>query len=64
MYGLKLKGKYPVLVCPYNVNILVGIVHTVKQNTEALVTCIKVTGLEENAVKTKFKPLFTKLIRS
>jgi len=51
---LKLNGKHPVLVCAYNVNIMGGSVHTVKENTEALVVGSKETGLEENADKTKY----------
>ena len=37
-----------------DVNILAGSVHTVEQNTEALVVATKEIGLELNADKTKY----------
>jgi len=37
-----------------DVNILAGSVHTVEQNTEALVVATKEIGLEVNADKTKY----------
>jgi len=46
--GLKLNGTHQLLVY-VDVNILGGSVHTVKENTEALVVVSKETGLEVNA---------------
>ena len=47
--GLKLNGIHEFLVYDDVVNILGGSVHTVKENTEALVVVSKETGLEVNA---------------
>jgi hypothetical protein len=52
--GLKLNGTLQLLAYTDDVNILGGIVHTVKENTEALVVATKETGLEVNADKTKY----------
>ena len=52
--GLKLSSTHQVLVCADDVNILGGRVHTVKENTEALVVASKETGLEVNTDKTKY----------
>ena len=52
--GLKLNGTQQLVVCADDVNILGGSVHTVKENTEALIVGTKETGLEVNADKTKF----------
>ena len=52
--GLKLKGAHPFLVYADDVNMLGGSVHTVKDNTEALVVASKEIGLEVNADKTKY----------
>ena len=52
--GLKLNGTHQLLVSAYDINILVGSVHTIKKNEEALVVASKETGLDENADKTKY----------
>ena len=53
--GLKLNGTHQLLVYVDDVNILGGSVHTVKENTEALVVASKEAGLKEvNAGKTKY----------
>jgi len=51
---LKLNGTHQLLAYSDYVNILGGSVHTVKENTEALVVATKETGLEVNADKTKY----------
>jgi len=50
--GMKLNGTHQLLV--YADNILGGIVHTIKKNTEALLVSSKEISLEENADKTKY----------
>jgi len=52
--GLKLNGTHQLLVYADYVNMLGGSVHTVKENTEALVVAGKETGLEVNVDKTKY----------
>jgi len=52
--GLKLNGTYQLLAYADDVNILGGIVDTVKKNAEALVAATKEIGLEVNAHKTKY----------
>jgi len=52
--GLKLNGTHQHLVYADDVNILGGSVHTVEENTEALVVATKEIGLEVNADKTKY----------
>ena len=52
--GLKLNDTQQLLAYADDVNILVGSVHTVKENAEALVAATKDTGLEINANKTKY----------
>jgi len=53
--GLKLNGTHQLLVYVDDVNILGGSVHTVKENTEALVVASKEAGLKEvNTGKTKY----------
>ena len=52
--GLKLNGTHQLLVYADDVNILGGSVHTMKENTEALIVASKETGLEVNADKTKY----------
>jgi len=52
--GLKLSGTHQLLVYADDVNILLGSVHTVKENAEALVIAPKEIGLELNADKTKY----------
>ena len=47
--GLKLSGTQPFLVYADDVNILGGIIHTIKTITEAIVVASKQIGLEENA---------------
>jgi hypothetical protein len=51
--GLKRNGTHQLLAYADDVNILGGIVHTVKK-TEALVAASKETGLEVNADKTQY----------
>ena len=51
---MKLNGTHQLLAYADDVNILVGSVHTVKENAEALVVTTKETGLEVNADKTKY----------
>jgi len=51
---LKLNGTHQLLVYAGNVNILGGSVHTVKENTEALIVASKEIGLDVNADKTKY----------
>jgi len=51
---LILNGTHQLLVYADDVNILGGSVHTVKENTEALIVASKETGLEVNADKTKY----------
>jgi len=52
-YALKLNGIREVLVYA-NGNILGGIVHIIRKNTDALVAASKETGLEVHADKTKY----------
>jgi len=52
--GLKLNGIHQLLVYADDVNILEGSAHTIKENSEAVVVARKETGLEVNAVKTKY----------
>jgi len=51
---LKLNGTHQLLVNAYDVNIMGGSVHTVKDNTEALMVASKEIRLEVNADKTKY----------
>ena len=51
---MKLNGTHQLLVYADDVNMLGGSVHTIKENTEALVVASKGIGLEVNAVKTKY----------
>jgi hypothetical protein len=44
--GLKLNGTHQPLVYAYDVNILGGSVHTIKENAEALIVASKEIGLE------------------
>jgi len=53
--GLKLNGTHQLLVYSYDVNMLGGSVHTIKENAAALVVASKEFGLEVNANKTKTK---------
>jgi len=52
--GLKLNGTHQLLAYTDDINMLGGSVHTVKENTEALVVAIKETGLEVNVDKSKY----------
>ena len=52
--GLKLNGTHQLLAYADDVNILGGSVHTVKENTEALVVATKEIGLEVNDDKIKY----------
>ena len=54
MDGLTLNGTHQILVYGDEVNILGASVHTVKENTEAVVVDSKEIGLEINADKTKY----------
>jgi len=51
---LKLNGTHHLLSDAYDVNILGGSVHTLKENGEALVVATKEIGLEVNADKSKY----------
>jgi len=51
--GLKLNGTHQLLVYA-DVNVLGGSVHTIKENTEALIVTSKEIGLEVNADKTRY----------
>ena len=51
--GFKLNGAHQLLVYADDVNILGGSVHTIKENTGALVVASKQIRLEVNADKTK-----------
>jgi len=53
--GLKLNGTHQLLVYAEGVNMLGGIVRTVKGNAEALLVASKEIGLEVNADKTKYR---------
>jgi len=52
--GLKLNGTHQLVVYADDVNILGGSVHTVKENTEALLIDSKEIGPEVNADKTNY----------
>jgi len=52
--GLKLNGTHQLLVYADEDNILGGSVHTIMENSEALVVASKEIGLEVNAIKTKY----------
>jgi hypothetical protein len=49
---LKLNGRHQLLAYADDVNMLGEIVHTVKENADALVVATKEIGLEVNADKT------------
>jgi hypothetical protein len=51
---LKLNGTHKLLVYADDFNILGGWVHTVRENSEALVVATKENGLEVNIDKTKY----------
>jgi len=52
--GLKLNGTHQLLAYANDVNILVGSIHTIKENVETLVFATKEIGLEVNADNTKY----------
>jgi len=52
--GLKLNGTHQLLAYTYDVNILRGSIHTLKENAEALVPPTREIGLEVSADKTKY----------
>jgi hypothetical protein len=52
--GLKLNGTHQILVYSDDVNILVGSVHTLKENAEVMVVASTEIGLEVNADKTYY----------
>ena len=56
--GLTLNGTHQLLAYAYDVNILGGSVHTVKENAEALVVATKEIGLEVNVDKTKYMVMY------
>ena len=51
---MKLNGTHQLLAYADDVNILVGSVHTVKENAEVLIVARREIGLEVNADKTKY----------
>jgi hypothetical protein len=55
---LILNGKHQLLAYADDVNILGGSLHTVKENSEALVVATKEIGLEVNADKTKYMVMY------
>jgi hypothetical protein len=56
--GLKLNGTHQLLVYADDVNILVGSIQTINENTDALVLASKEIGLEVDADKTKYMVMF------
>ena len=50
----KLKGTHQLLAYANDVNKLTGSIHTLKENTEALVAATREIGLEASADKTKY----------
>ena len=52
--GLKLNGTHQFLAYAFDVNILGGSIHTLKENAEALVAATREIGLEVSADKTKY----------
>jgi hypothetical protein len=52
--GLKLNGTHQLLVYADAVNALGGSIHTIKENTKALIVASKDNGLEVNTDKTKY----------
>jgi hypothetical protein len=52
--GLKLNDPHQLLVNADDVNVLGGSIHTVRENTEALLIASKEICLEVNAEKTKY----------
>jgi len=56
--GLKLNGTHQLLVHADDVNILAARVHTINENTEALIVASKKIGLEVNADKTKYVVMY------
>ena len=51
---MKLNGTHQLLVYADDVKILGGSLHTIKENTEALIVASQEIGLEVNADKTKY----------
>ena len=56
--GLKFSDTHQFLVYSDDVYILVGSIHAIKKNTQALVVTSKAIGLEVNAEKTKYMVMF------
>jgi hypothetical protein len=52
---LKVNGTHQLLFYADGANILGGSVYTIKENAKALLVASKVTGLEVNADKTKYR---------
>ena len=52
--GLKVNGTHQLLAYANEVNILGGSIHTLKENTEALVAATREIGLEVSADKTEY----------
>jgi len=56
--GLKLNGTHQLLAYANDVNILVGSIHTVKENEEFLIVASKEIGLEVHADKTQYMVMY------
>ena len=52
--GLKLNGKYQLIVHAHDANIMGGSTHTIRKNKEAFVVVSKVIALDVNTDRTKY----------